>query len=69
MTHYFPAFVEMVRQRVAYAACGTPAHLDTYSAEPECPGCRAWLAQVNQDDEETAAALAAEFPDLNVTVR
>lgn len=64
MTHYIPAFTERNghQQRTV---CGTWIRSNAHSAEPTCAECRAYLQQSEDDDEATARALEAEFPEFS----
>lgn len=65
VTHFIPA--DAVRNgRKRDAVCGTPVTAVQHSAEPTCPTCAGWLLDTpnrHRDDEATARALEAEFPE------
>jgi hypothetical protein len=50
MTHYITKAAQFsVRAKVVYAVCGSPASRSQHSTDPDCPGCRAWLAPDDPD--------------------
>jgi len=62
MSHYLPVFTER-NGRQQKAACGTWIEAAAHSTTPSCPTCQAYLGTVEADEEATARALEAEFPE------
>lgn len=63
MTHYIPAFTK-VRGTAQYAVCGVMIQPSAHSTEPTCPVCQTWIEGTASEDEATAKALEAEFPEF-----
>lgn len=61
-THYIPAFTTVIRGQ-QLAACDTVTDMRSHSVEPTCPACQAYLTRTAEEDQETALALEAEFPE------
>lgn len=59
-THYIPAFAPRGPGRSEQAICGEWVTLHKHSTEPTCAQCKALI----DEEEQTARALEAEFPDL-----
>jgi len=57
MTHYLPA------GETYYALCGAPTSKANHRTEPDCPACRARLADQDADDLVIADALGYELRD------
>lgn len=62
MTHYIPYFTRE-RRRLLETYCGEFIGKDEHSNEPTCATCQAKLEQDVVEDEATAVALEAEFPE------
>lgn len=62
MTHYIPAFTTRYHGQQR-AVCGEYVSQARHSVEPTCQPCAAYLTSQAAEDEETALALEAEFPE------
>lgn len=64
VTHYLPVFTTRGPGHTQLAICGTYITVHRHSTEPTCPDCAALIVKKDAEDEETAKALEAEFPEF-----
>ena len=60
-THYIPAFSPRLGTTRELAICNAYVPSTTHALEPTCAACQ----QAIRDEEETAKALEAEFPEFS----